>query len=103
LLKNYGELEYISHAVVQQYTGLKDKNVKEIYDGDIVELSLAPTPDYQEKALIEWSDCHNGWSITRLGAQPESIFKTYPFTQLFISYNSIEIIGNIFENPELLS
>ncbi len=98
----YGKV-WPEHLVLQQFTGLKDKNSIEVYEGDVVELCFCNTPDYKNKTLIEWSDYHNGWAITQLGVPLDSIFRSYRLSLPFITYNSIRVIGNIFENPELLN
>jgi uncharacterized phage protein (TIGR01671 family) len=61
---------------VMQYTGIKDKNGKEIYEGDIVKAGYS-------KSVIKFQ---------------EFLYKDYEYGL----DNIVTIIGNIYENPELL-
>ena len=75
---------------LMQYTGLKDKNGKEIYEGDIVEIDGKLFKDVKPRlSKMMWNESCYGW---RLSLQSEIMIKS----------KHLEIVGNIHENPELL-
>jgi uncharacterized phage protein (TIGR01671 family) len=75
----------------QQFTGLKDKDGREIYEGDIVDTYVSRLGEY--RLVVEYH-------------APAFDFFTLPkpmeFQMCFSEINDPKIIGNIFENPELL-
>lgn len=79
------------YFVLEQYTGLKDKNGKLIYEGDIVDLLT----EIDETAVIEWDEVTACFCV---------VSKSGGFTATFDNYrgDDLEIIGNIHETPELL-
>ena len=82
--------------ILMQSTGLKDKNGVEIFEGDIVKVSNHPFQKKEDSAgieidgdyLIGWSDHSLTWLAGDL-----LLHQLKPY---------IEVIGNIYENPELL-
>jgi len=78
---------------IMQYTGLKDKNGKEIYEGDIVKC-----PNEQVYS-IDWNDTWGAWMFCGL----ESLVTILPDGSAIPEYKFCEVIGNIYENSELIS
>ena len=72
------------YGTLQQYTGLKDKNGVEIYEGDVVE--------NWEFGQVGEVSFHDGMFVTSSVKYEPSHLAGY----------DVEIIGNIYENPELL-
>ena len=92
----WGDDEYsgsiIDDAILMQSTGLKDKNSKEIFEGDIL--------DYKgRKALVRW---HGSYASFIYRFVDELQKRNTEWKPLYLAYMKCEIIGNIYENPELL-
>lgn len=78
--------------IFMQSTGFKDKNGKEIFEKDIL--------DYNgRKAIVKW---HGSYASFIYEFVDELKNRTTEWKPLYLSYYHFEIIGNIYENQELL-
>jgi len=78
---------YNKHSIFMQYTGLKDINGVEIYEGDIL------TDGKNNTSSVEWRNFLASYMLDF----------NYANTELYeVLLNKVKIIGNIYENPELL-
>lgn len=89
--------------ILMQYTGLKDKNGTEIYDGDIIWAGLFDQHSgkkligaivYDDKLRLR---SNSNWYFSGF------TIKKYNSVADFDNENRWEVIGNIYENPELLT
>lgn len=81
---------FYERFVIQQFTGLLDKNGKQIYEGDILG-HKKPDEVYYVVIWDTKDDLPNGFNLKA----------TYP-QYIFPYIKEIQVIGNIYENPELL-
>ena len=92
-----GKIRYFEDAVedetVGQFTGLYDKNGKEIYEGDIIIEKLRRARKDGERLVICFDDFE--W-------QGKNANDTTTSLSLLLEYHTIEVVGNIHDNPELL-
>ena len=83
---NQEDLEFDKQCILMQCTGLKDKNGKLIYEGDIVKHSKS-----NQQYKVQWND-KGFWQL-----DDNAMARSAKFLE-----ENYEVIGNIYENPELL-
>ena len=91
LVDGHFKLYQVDPETVGQYTGLKDKNGKEIYEGDIIRSKTY----LGETLVIKWDNAYTGFYCHDKTDEEENHLNMLEVVES-------EVIGNIFENPELL-
>ena len=80
---------------LMQYTGLKDINGKELYEGDIIKCKYNEMYcNETEIGLVIWNNQLSAYSLDNGEIKP---------TLSCFNENKLEVIGNEYENPELLN
>ena len=91
----------VNPETVGQYTGIDDKNGKEIYEGDIVLLDCYyyGEPAFDGEFKVIYDDINGMWLLVDLENKDRGV----AFGEIRNYYKAeIEVIGNIYDNPELL-
>ena len=86
--------------ILMQYTGLHDKNGKELYEGDIVKITNKNSKVISMKPIIadiEWSEEYLTYTLITT-----SVKDAFESLKDYLDEYDIEVIGNIYDNPELL-
>lgn len=88
---------YFDDVIIMQSTGLKDKNGKEIFEGDVVQYQNTKVPSADSKGVIRYFDNWAMFGIDIEHNEPRALF----FNGL-ADHISLDVVGNTYENPEFL-
>lgn len=89
-----------NEKVLMQFTGLLDKNAKEIYEGDIIEYMDFATgtegdgDEFINQGVIEWDEETLRFVVGNKHEVDDE--------DIFLDKERIRVIGNIYQNPELI-
>lgn len=90
----YNHTHLVDHKTVCQFTGLTDKNGVKIFEGDICR-----NIKNEEIVLVKWHGTMAGYVWIKRREDNKYLFN---FGELFRVSSKDEVIGNIFDNPELM-
>lgn len=95
---SFGPPEDKNRYALMQFTGLLDRKGKEIYDGDVLDNFLE-----ENRISIRWDETHAGWQFDEHGIFLDDGVGRGNWDFNFGVSKNCEVIGNIYENPELLN
>lgn len=96
------DVDHPARVVLMQSTGLKDCKGKEIYEGDIISIhgsgiNSVGDPDFHRK-IVKWIDDEACFYFYQINGERQVAGFTFCANNL----RNMEIIGNIYENPDLI-
>ena len=100
----------VRSETVGQYTGLKDKNSKEIYEGDIVKFNYtsknykgSSSIPYKVTCVCVYDESSGRFIYKRLSSNSKKLSRNWMSKGVgSFEIDNVEIIGNIHDNPELI-
>lgn len=91
--------------VLEQFTGLKDRNVKDIYEGDILRIAEWNGTEvvFTQTGKVYWDPYACRFSIATDGGRGRISELNTSTNGLLSEQSRDEVVGNVHENPDLLS
>jgi len=88
-------------AILMQSTGLKDCNDREIYEGDVIKVSdgLYEIDEENPFVVVKWDEEAGGYTMKDFTGEFDALNIGWQIADKFVR---VEVVGNIYENPELL-
>ena len=86
--------------IIMQWTGLLDKNGKKIFEGDIINFKVDGFPKDTFRGIIRFNDA--SFLLHEETFADGCICDGLENDELISNFSDIEVIGNIYQNPELL-
>ncbi len=90
------KIQFASDCVVMQFTGLLDKNGKEIYEGDICTF-------YNKYSKTDYTRVVRYCSMLACFGLYPNMEEVWQYESDWLKISSLEIIGNVHQHPELLT
>lgn len=91
--------EEVAPATVGQFTGLTDRDGKEIYAGDIlIEPSVATIP-----LEVKYNEMQGAFCLIEHTHTEGALLGTCPLGDMLRHYPFMKVVGNIYDNPEILT
>jgi len=91
----------IEDVIIMHYIGLKDKNGREIYEGDIVLIDGGDSlVGIKQQYVVRYDNMNTSYCFETNNG--DKIYLTSFGNPDFFIKNKVEVIGNIYENPELI-